>query len=98
MAANDVVARVQLRFGELEHNYDKILNGLGTLGAHTERLISSGNRLEALSLNVESLLSQVEDIDIAQVVLEMTKAEQTLQVAQATGSRLIQNSLLNYLR
>jgi flagellar hook-associated protein 3 FlgL len=98
MAANDVVARVQLRFGELEHNYDKILKGLGTLGAHTERLISSGNRLEALSLNVESLLSQVEDIDIAQVVLEMTKAEQTLQVAQATGSRLIQNSLLNYLR
>ena len=96
--AGDVIDRVQLRFGELERNYDQILKGLGTLGAHTERLISSGDRLESLSLNVESLLSQIEDTDITQVVLEMTKAEQTLQVAQATGSRLIQNSLLNYLR
>lgn len=98
LAAEDVIDRVQLRFGELERNFDKILKGLGTLGAHTERLISSGTRLESLSLNVESLLSQIEDTDLSKVVLEMTKAEQTLQVAQATGSRLIQNSLLNYLR
>ncbi len=98
LSTGDVVDRVQLRFGELERNFDKVLKGLGTLGANTERLISSGDRLEALSLNVEGLLSQVEDTDLAEVVLEMTKAEQTLQVAQATGSRLIQNSLLNYLR
>ncbi|MCB9916270.1 MAG: flagellar hook-associated protein FlgL [Planctomycetes bacterium] len=95
---SDVVDRVQLRFAEFERNFDRILKGLGTLGAHTERLLSSGDRLESLSLNVEGLLSQVEDTDLAQVVLEMTKSEQTLQVAQATGSRLIQNSLLNYLR
>lgn len=94
----DVVQRVQLRFSELERNSDRVLKSLGTLGAHTERLISSGDRLDALSLNVEGLLSQVEDTDLAEVVLEMTKSEQTLQVAQATGSRLIQNSLLNYLR
>ena len=40
----------------------------------------------------------IEDADPTEVVLEMTRAEQTLQVAQATGARLIQQSLLNFIR
>jgi len=94
----DVVDRLSLRLGELERNLDKMLNGLGTLGARTERVLSSGDRLESLELNVAGLLSQVEDVDLAAVVLDMTRSEQTLQVAQMTGSRLIQNTLLNFLR
>jgi len=94
----DVLDRLNLRFGELEQNYNQVLKALGTLGARTERLISSGERLESLSLNVEGLLSQVEDVDITSVILEMNQAEQTLQLAQATGSRLIQRTLLDFLR
>ena len=91
-------SRLELRFEELGENYDRILKGLGTLGARTERLLSSGTRLETLSLNLDGLLSQIEDIDITKVILDMNRSEQTLQLTQATGSRLIQNSLLNFLR
>ena len=73
------------------------MRALGTLGARTERLISSGSRLETVSLNVEGQLSQVEDVDITEVILEMNRTEQTLQLAQATGSRLIQHTLLDFL-
>jgi flagellin-like hook-associated protein FlgL len=44
------------------------------------------------------LLSGVEDVDFSQVALDMTRAEQTLQLTQATSSRLLQSSLLNFLR
>jgi flagellar hook-associated protein 3 FlgL len=98
LPSQDVIDRLNLRFGELEQNYNQVLKALGTLGARTERMISSGERLETLSLNVESLLSQVEDVDITTVILEMNQAEQTLQLAQATGSRLIQRTLLDFLR
>jgi flagellar hook-associated protein 3 FlgL len=93
----DVVDRIAQRFGELEANFNRSLRALGTLGARTERLISSGSRLETVSLNVEGQLSQVEDVDITEVILEMNRTEQTLQLAQATGSRLIQHTLLDFL-
>ena len=98
LPASDVIDRINLRFGEFQENYNQVLKGLGTLGARTERMISSGERLESLSLNVEGLLSQVEDVDVTSVILEMNQAEQTLQLAQATGSRLIQRTLLDFLR
>jgi len=98
LPSSDVVDRLAVRFDELESNFNRILKSLGTLGARTERLLSSGDRLEALQLNVEGLLSLVEDADLSDVVLDMTKAEQTLQLAQMTGSRLIQNTLLNFLK
>ncbi len=94
----EVVERLSLRFNELDRNFNQALKSLGTLGARTERIISSGTRLETLSLNVEGLLSQVEDVDITSVILDMNRAEQTLQLAQMTGSRLIQHTLLDFLR
>jgi hypothetical protein len=39
----------------------------------------------------------VEEADVTDVILDMTRTEQTLQLAQATGARLLQNTLLNYL-
>lgn len=95
---NEVVDRLALRFDELDRNFNQALKSLGTLGARTERLNSSGSRLETLSLNVEGLLSQIEDVDITSVILDMNKSEQTLQLAQMTGSRLIQHTLLDFLR
>ena len=94
----DVVARLNLRLPELDRDMDQVVKALGTLGARTERLLSTGSRLETLSLNTEGLLSQVEDVDITTVILEMNQAEQTLQLAQATGTRLIQRTLLDFLR
>ena len=96
--ASEVIGRVNLRFEELQENFDQVLGALGTLGSRTERLLDTGTRLETMSVNVEGLLTQVEDADITEVILEMNQAEQTLQLAQATGSRLIQRSLLDFLR
>ena len=49
-------------------------------------------------VETQGLLSGVEDADFSQVVLDMTRAEQTLELAQATSVRLLSTSLLNFLR
>jgi flagellin-like hook-associated protein FlgL len=51
-----------------------------------------------METHLASLLSSTEDADLSSTILEMSKAEQTLQLAQATGSRLLNTTLLNYLR
>ena len=53
--------------------------------------------LEDLDVSVRSLISDVEDADFAEVALDLQRSEQTLQLAQATGSRLMQQSLLRFL-
>jgi flagellar hook-associated protein 3 FlgL len=88
---------MQSRLGELDRNQDDLLVGLGKLGAASQRIEVAESRLQDLRVTVEGLVSNVEDADYAQVALDLQRAEQTLQLAQATGARLMQQTLLNYL-
>jgi len=92
-----IVERVQARLAELDRSQDDLLVGLGKLGSVSERIDVAATRLEDLEITVEGLISNVEDADYADVALELQRAEQTLQLAQATGARLMQQTLLNFL-
>lgn len=94
---NLLIGRMQSRLGELDRNQDDLLVGLGKLGAASQRIEVAESRLQDLRVTVEGLVSNVEDADYAQVALDLQRAEQTLQLAQATGARLMQQTLLNYL-
>lgn len=98
LAAGDVQQLLGARLAEFDRNQDQLLASLGTLGARSERLLDADGRLQELETHLSSLLSATEDADLATTILDMTKAEQTLQLAQATGSRLLNTSLINYLR
>ena len=92
-----LLQRMQSRLGELDRSEGDLLVGLGRLGATSQRITVAATRLEDLSITVQGLVSNVEDADFAQVALDLQRAEQTLQLAQATGARLLQQSLLNFL-
>ena len=92
-----IVERVQARLAELDRSQDDLLVGLGRLGSVSQRIDVAATRLEDLEITVEGLISNVEDADYADVALELQRAEQTLQLAQATGARLMQQTLLNFL-
>ena len=88
---------INLRFDEMLDGHQRILTGLGQLGSRYERLNSTEQRLRDLSTQLDGLKSDVTDVDMASAVLGLQQAEQTLQLTQATGARLMQQSLLNYL-
>jgi flagellar hook-associated protein 3 FlgL len=90
--------RFALWLDELDRNHDNVLVGTGTLGGRSQRLSRMADGLLESEVQVRGLLSNVEDADFSQVVLDMTRSEQTLQLAQATSVRLLNTSLMNFLR
>ena len=89
--------RLASRLSEFDRNFDNLQVALGALGSRSQRMTSGKNQLDQLSISLQGLVSDNQDVDLASVVLDMNKAQQTLQVAQATGARLLQTTLLNYL-
>ena len=92
-----VQARLAQRLEELDKSHEGLLVGLGVLGARGQRLAVSDERTRDVELGLQGLLSDVEDADLAEVALDLARSETLLQLAQASGARLIQTSLLNFL-
>ena len=98
LSADELAARLEMRLGEIERNHDNLLQSVAVLGARLENLESTIGRLEGVAMQLTQHLSQVEDADLASVVMDASQAEQSMQLAQMAGSRLMQNTLLNFLR
>jgi flagellin-like hook-associated protein FlgL len=98
LSLDETQARMDARLGELIRNHDAFLTGIGRAGAATQRLASTDERLSSQQLTLTGRLSQVEDVDLTEAILNMTRAQQSLELAQSTGARLLQTSLLDYLR
>lgn len=96
--SEDLVRRLDLWLGELDRNHENVQVATGELGSLSQRASGLEESLGESSDQVRGLLSAVEDADYSQVVLEMTRAEHTLQLTQASSVRILQNSLLNFLR
>ncbi len=95
---SEMLDRLNLHLGELDRNAENLVVGLSVLGSRSARVQAVQQRLSGVDLQLEGLLSETRDADLAEAVTTMVRAEQTLQIAQATGVRLIQTSLLNFLR
>ena len=91
-------AQVRLFFGEIDRNHDNVLAALTTLGARSERMKTLESDYGEHGTELATQLSRIEDADYSQVVLDMMRAEQALQLTQSIGSRLLQTSLLDFLR
>jgi len=95
--ADELATRLGGRLDALERTHDDLLVGLGVLGARSARLAGAEQRQVGLGLELETRLSAVEDADLAEAALSLSRSQLLLELAQASGARLIQTSLLNYL-
>jgi flagellar hook-associated protein 3 FlgL len=77
---------------------DDLLRWRSEIGAKVNRLEMTRERLTDFRLNLQRLLSQTEDIDLAEVVMELKMEENAYRTALASGARIIQPSLLDFLR
>ena len=95
---DELVPRLDQRFDELQRNHENVLVALGVLGSRGSRLRSADDRMRGMETQLQGLLSDVQDADLSEVALDLAQAANALQIAQASGARLIQTSLLNFLR
>ncbi|WP_038085644.1 flagellar hook-associated protein FlgL [Tumebacillus flagellatus] len=83
---------------KLETGLNRVLQVRSSVGARSNRLELIQNRLKDVNLNVTTLLSKTTDADIAQTITDMTTAQSVQRAAMASGTRIIQPTLVDYLR
>lgn len=83
---------------ELDKQIDNILEQRSEVGARMNRLDLSASRLDGLEVSTTSLLSKEEDADISQVITDLKTQESVQSAALSTGARIIQPSLVDFLK
>jgi flagellar hook-associated protein 3 FlgL len=75
-----------------------IRNGLSTVGARSNQLERMRQTADDMALNVSQSLSDVEDIDLPQTITDLQLQQTAYQAALAAGARVVQPSLIDFLR
>lgn len=87
------------RLDELENVHDDVLDALlSQVGSKGSRLDLLKRQLTALHLNNTDVLTQVEDVDMSETIIRLNAQQAALQAALATGSRIIQTNLIDFLQ
>ena len=86
------------QIGALDKQMDNFLAERASLGARINRIELIKDRLSNEETNVTQLMADNEDADVAKVITELKMQENVHRAALGAGSRIIQPSLLDFLR
>ncbi|WNQ11600.1 flagellar hook-associated protein FlgL [Paenibacillus aurantius] len=84
--------------GKIDSRNDKFLETRSQVGARMNRIDLIQGRLADININLQSLQSKTEDADMAEVITNMKMDENVYQASLSVGSKLIQPSLVDFLR
>jgi len=84
--------------GNLDKHIDNVLQMRSKIGAIDNRLQAAESRNESENLNLNTLLSKREDIDVAEKYMEFSVMKSVYQASLSVGAQILQPSLLDYLR
>lgn len=83
---------------DIERNIDRVLSIVSELGTKMQRLEATENKILDLKVVTERFLSENEDVDLPQVILEFQTQQNVYQAALASAAKLIQPNLFEFLR
>jgi len=89
---------LQKLLGQLDEAHDGVLEALRTLGGRIQKMELVKGRVEDMELSLTDSLGDVRDIDLADTILKMTQQETLFQSSLAVGARVVQPTLLDFLR
>ncbi|MDD5425927.1 MAG: flagellar hook-associated protein FlgL [candidate division Zixibacteria bacterium] len=95
---NDDQEGTGLLLGSLDNSIQHLLKYRGVVGARSIRLETTDSRLVDMNLNFTKLLSEVEDADMTKLVSDLATYENNYQASLIASSKIIQPSLLNFLK
>jgi flagellar hook-associated protein 3 FlgL len=83
---------------QLDGQMDNLLRHRSELGARMNRMELSISRIDGLEVSTTRLLSGEEDVDMAEVITNLKAQENVQRAALSVGARIIQPSLVDFLR
>jgi flagellar hook-associated protein 3 FlgL len=81
----------------LDSANDQLLNARAQVGALSNRLTTATNRLQSTEQSTTQLLSNVQDADMTQVMINFSTQQAAYQAALRAGAQIIQPSLMDFL-
>jgi len=89
---------VSASLGGLDFHIENVLAVRADVGARYNRLELTKSRLEDDNYSLTELMSKIEDADIAEVIMNLQNDENVYRASLATGARIIQPTLVDFLR
>ncbi len=84
--------------GKLDGHVDQIISERAELGARYNRVEMVESRLLSQEIIAKSTMSENEDIDAEKTIIELTSQETLHRASLAVGAKMIQPSLIDFLR
>jgi flagellar hook-associated protein 3 FlgL len=82
----------------LDDELDKVLAGIGDVGARAARVASEKTSQEGARLDLTSRISEQEDIDIPETIMQLSAQQTAYQSALRAASQILSVSLVDFLR
>lgn len=83
---------------ELDEHLNTVLNALGEIGGKTNRIEYIQARVDENKLTFSGLLSKVQDVDMAEAIMWFKNLENIYRASLSVGSKVIQPSLVDFIR
>ena len=96
--ADDDTDAINTFISEVDDQLQNVNASRSEIGAKTNRLEMILSRIGDDSINVTQLLSNAQDVDMAETIMLLKNAENVYKASLSGGARVIQPSLLDFLR
>jgi flagellar hook-associated protein 3 FlgL len=83
---------------EIDTEMDRLLSVQAEVGARTNRVEAFENRMLDNNLQLQKMLSSIEDVDYAEAMIRLKSEEGVYQASLAASAKIIQPSLMDFLR
>lgn len=89
---------LQTALGNIKDASNQILSVTAEIGAKTNRIQLTESKLEDQLINLKELLSFNEDVSLPEAMMKLAIEENVYNASLAVGARIIQPSLMDFLR
>lgn len=91
-------AVIQTSLGKMDLHLDRVLVAMGEIGGKSNRVEFIKARVEENEITFTSLLSKVQDVDMAEAIMYFKNLENIYRASLSVGSKVIQPSLVDFIR
>ena len=91
-------AQIAAQITPLSNGLDQIKTVRAEAASTFTQLETTENQLANFKLNIEDMLSDTEDVDMAQAIVELQIQQTAYETSLATAAEILQRSLMDFLR
>lgn len=91
-------ANIELMIGRMDVQMNNLLRIRADVGARVNRVELTNNRLDSDTINFTKLMSENEDVDMAETIMNLKNEENVYRSSLAGGARIIMPTLIDFLR